>query len=356
MQTIGIIGIGLAGLRAAAELRARGFTGTIVGWNAEGVPPYDRPPLSKELFGDFHHLLADDGLGDLDELAVDVCGEARTITRDGTWFVDGTPVDVLIIASGARPVQSIAGASTLYTLQDARALRASITPGSTVHVVGAGWIGMEVASVASAIGASVNVWEASQHFLDRTFHGTVDDIWGTWCEEAGVNVHLNQPYPGGNCDVLVQATGARPTVDFLPVGARTARGALQATSEGCVLDEEGTEIPSLYAAGDCADLGGLPGGHWTQALSDAGRLAACIMGESEPRPAPPEVFSTQFGHEITLIGEVPQADTGVREGLSIRWESGAFLGIDAPRETSRARKALRKQMAAAQTTAAIHAS
>ena len=63
-----------------------------------------------------------------------------------------------------------------------------------------------------------------------------------------------------------------------------------------------------------------------------------------PRAEPSEVFSTQFGHEITLIGEVPVCDPGTYEGLSIRWANGAFLGIDAPRETSRARKALRRQL------------
>ncbi len=344
MQTIGIIGIGLAGLRCAAELRERGFTGTIIGWNGEDGPPYDRPPLSKELFGDFHHLLADDGLGDLDELAVEARGAAESVSLDTTWRVNGTCVDVLIIATGARPVQSISGARTLYFKDDAEALRSAITSGSTVHVVGAGWIGMEVASVASAVGAHVDVWEASPHFLDRTFHGGVDKLWARWCDEAGVRVHLGTPYPGGQCDVLVQATGARPAVDVVPLGARSERGALLADENGHVLDAQGAVVPGLYAAGDCAELAGRPGGHWTQALSDAARVAAHITANPAPRAEPSEVFSTQFGHEITLIGEVPVCDPGTYEGLSIRWANGAFLGIDAPRETSRARKALRRQL------------
>ena len=91
-------------------------------------------------------------------------------------------------------------------------------------------------------------------------------------------------------------------------------------------------------------MDGRPGGHSTQALSDAKWVTAAILGLDAPRVEPSEVFSTQFGHEITLIGEVPSGDPGVREGLSIRWDTGAFLGIDAPRETSRARKALRRAL------------
>lgn len=344
MQTIGIIGIGLAGLRCAAELRAGGFTGQIIGWSAESGIPYDRPPLSKELFGDYLHPLADDGLGDLDELGVDLRGTAGQVRRDGSWFVDDVPVDAVIVATGARPVRSIPGALTLYFADDAEALRTSITPGSTVHVVGAGWIGMEVASAASSIGASVDVWEASEHFLNRTFHGTVDDIWNQWCEEAGVRVHLGEPYPGGPADAVVQATGALPDVDFLEWGTRSRRGAIVADQFGRALNVSGEVIEGLYAAGDCGELDGRPGGHWTQALSDAKWVAAAILGLDAPRVEPSEVFSTQFGHEITLIGKVPSGDPGVREGLSIRWDTGAFLGIDAPRETSRARKALRRAL------------
>lgn len=347
---IGIIGVGLAGLRCAAELRANGYTGRIAAWDAEGVDPYDRPPLSKELFGDFRHPLGDDGLGDLDELGVAVHGAARSVSFEDKWFVDGVCLDILIVASGAQPVQSISGARTLYTIDDAESLQSAIVPGTTVHVIGAGWIGMEIASAASAIGVHVEVWEASPHYLDRTFHGTVDDIWSTWCQTAGVQVHLGQPYPGveiaGTPDVLVQATGARPVLDFLPGAARSARGALLTNAQGKVLDTDGNPIAGLYAAGDCTDFAGRDGGHWTQALSDAAAVAADITGNPAPRREPPEVFSTQFGHEITLVGEVP-ADPGTREGDSIRWTNGAFLGVDSPRETSRARKALRKQLNAA---------
>ena len=400
MQRIGIIGTGIAGLRCAAQLRAAGFTGTIYAWDAEGHEPYDRPPLSKELFGEYEHPLADDGLGDLDELAVTVFSEAALeVERDGCWWVNGQCVDALVIATGAAPHATIDGAQVLYTVDDAAALSASIVSGSKVHIVGAGWIGTEIAYTAAERGARVKVWEASPHFLNRTFGGSVDKVWGLWFRDAGIEVVFGAEYPGGECDVLVQATGARPAVDFLTFGARSPRGGLVTTLDAQVCDTNGTPIEGLYAVGDCADMwcGEAPvgnpeaggessnsaggessgaggawrfGGHWTQALADATRAAAHLTGT--PRPTAldaPEVFSTQFGHEIALVGEVPVGVTPefeeTRRGWVMRWftpvasessaithpdtnngestpELVALLGVDSPREVSRARKALRQ--------------
>ena len=362
MQSIGIIGTGLAGLRCAAELRAAGFTGTMYAWDGEGRDPYDRPPLSKELFGDYEHPLADDGLGDFDELAVTVIPRAAAHIASGTtWRVDSQCVDALVIATGAAPHSTLPGAKVLYTLDDAKDISTAITPDSTVHIVGAGWIGTEIASAASQRGAAVKVWEASTHFLDRTFHGTVDSVWGRWFDDAGIDVTFETVYPGGECDVLIQATGVRPSVDFLPFGLRSPRGGIVTTIDGQVLGQDGP-IPGLYAVGDCADVldegGWRFGGHWTQALNDPARVAAHLTGQMRPATIEAsEVFSTQFGHEITLVGEVPAGIDPeyeeTRRGWVWRWntpgpdgdpELVALLGVDSPREISRARKALRQPL------------
>ena len=95
IDRIGIVGTGLAGLHAAAELREAGFAGSLVAWDAEGRPPYDRPPLSKSLFDNPIRPLADQGLGDLASLDVDVISRPveRLRRRNGAWFIDETPVD-----------------------------------------------------------------------------------------------------------------------------------------------------------------------------------------------------------------------------------------------------------------------
>ena len=121
IDRIGIVGTGLAGLRAAAELREAGFAGSLVAWDAEDRPPYDRPPLSKNLFDDPVRPLADQGLGDLASLGADVIPRPVEGLRrgDGAWFVDETPVDAAIIASGSSPRVGVPGAFALHTAADA---------------------------------------------------------------------------------------------------------------------------------------------------------------------------------------------------------------------------------------------
>ena len=252
------------------------------------------------------------------------------------------------------------GAHVVYTSDDAARLAAAIPHSASVRIAGAGWIGTEIASaVASAglPGPRVELWESSGHILGRSFHGAVDDLWLGWLEDGGVDVRLGQPLPEGqDADaILVQATGSAPALAFLAVEAdRTARGALATDSLTRVLSG-GSPVPGLYAVGDCADalLGEttLEGGHWTKALNDGKATAAAILGVPPPAYIPPvEVFSTQFGHEIGLVGTVPADVAPAREepprgGSVMRWEREgrllALLSVDAPRELSRARKALR---------------
>ncbi len=363
MEHVGIVGTGLAGVRAAAELRAAGFTGKLTAWDAEDREPYDRPPLTKSLFGERVRPLASQGLGDLAGLGVRVVPEAAAsveLSPSGALRVSGVAVDAAILATGAAPHRKMPGAHVVYTSDDAARLAAAIPHSASVRIAGAGWIGTEIASaVASAglPGPRVELWESSGHILGRSFHGAVDDLWLGWLEDGGVDVRLGQPLPEGqDADaILVQATGSAPALAFLAVEAnRTARGALATDSLTRVLSG-GSPVPGLYAVGDCADalLGEttLEGGHWTKALNDGKATAAAILGVPPPAYIPPvEVFSTQFGHEIGLVGTVPADVAPAREepprgGSVMRWEREgrllALLSVDAPRELSRARKALR---------------
>lgn len=365
-MTLGIVGTGLAGVRMAAELRERGFSGRIIAWDEEAREPYDRPPLSKELFGEYLHSLAEDNLGNLADLDVTVLPHRVTacLPRAAHWEVSShagvASVDYLVIASGAAPMATIPGAHVLYSARDAETLRAVLPSSARVHIVGAGWIGTEIASAAADTGAEVALWEASPHILDRTFHGSVDHLWERWFSQAGIGLHTSCQYPGGlHPDVLIQATGARPTIDFLsgltqPVLALSNRGALLTDTTGHVLAASGGVAPGLYAVGDCADVV-LPdstvreGGHWTGVLGSAARAAAAITATEPPAfLEAPEVFSTQFGHEIALVGSVPSGGEPAHEapgGTVLRWDDGgdlrALLAIDAPREVSRARRTLR---------------
>src|SRR6516164_6059643 len=158
-----IAGAGLAGLRTAAGLRERGFTGQITLIGAELRPPYDRPPLSKKVLTDEEidpSLRADFGALDVDfrpgEAATGMDGETLATDR-GTY-----PYDRLIVATGALPV-ALPGPGRqrfLRTYDDALALRALLRPGLRLAIVGAGWIGAELATAAAAAGCQVTVVEA----------------------------------------------------------------------------------------------------------------------------------------------------------------------------------------------------
>ena len=172
MKHIAIIGASLAGLSAARALRAQGFERTLTVVGDEARRPYDRPPLSKEfLAGDMTEadlaLEADDD--DLDATWLLGAPAARLDTRSGAIeLADGTRVvaDGVVIATGSRArrwpgCEAMAGVHVIRTIDDALALRADLQAGARLVVIGAGFIGAEVASTARKLGMDVTVVEAA---------------------------------------------------------------------------------------------------------------------------------------------------------------------------------------------------
>src|SRR5580700_5242837 len=161
-EKVVVAGAGLAGLRTVEELRARGYGGQITLVGAETRPPYDRPPLSKKLMtGE----LDDTSLrADLDSLGARVLlGHTATQLRPGVLTTDAGEhdFDALVLATGATPVR-LPGPGpqhVLRTMDEALALRALLRPGTTLCVVGAGWIGAELATAAMKRGSRVTVLE-----------------------------------------------------------------------------------------------------------------------------------------------------------------------------------------------------
>ena len=223
-----VVGGGLAGLRTVEELRALGHQGPITLIGAEHRPPYDRPPLSKQLM---MGAVDDTSLrAELDSLGAEIrLGERAERLGDGVVRTDRAEYqfDRLAIATGARPI-ALPGPGRqrfLRTIDDALALRETLLPGARLVIIGAGWIGAELATAAAARGCGVTVVEAASAPLAGAVGTEVGARTAGWYAEAGVELLTGQAVEsvqygglalaGGGwlaADEVITAVGVRPDV------------------------------------------------------------------------------------------------------------------------------------------------
>jgi 3-phenylpropionate/trans-cinnamate dioxygenase ferredoxin reductase component len=363
-----VVGAGLAGLRTAEELRERGFAGSITLIGAESRPPYDRPPLSKKVLTESDldpSLQADFTALDVgfrpDEAATGL-GEAL-VTDHGTH-----PFDHLVLATGALPV-TLPGEGrqrTLRTYDDALALRnllRSGRPGKTLRlaIVGAGWIGAELATAAVAHGSQVTVVEAGPAPLAAAIGAPVGAQTARWYAAAGVDLRVatavEAVQPGGLAltggkqivaDEIVTAVGVRPATRWLEgSGVRLENGV--AVDAGLR-----TSRPGVYGVGDCAAFESRRFGrrlrfeHWDVALHAPEVVAANVLGGDEAYDPVPYFWSEQFGRMVQYVGYHGDAENLVWRGdpaeptWAACWLTAgrlvAMLTVGRPRDLLQARR------------------
>jgi 3-phenylpropionate/trans-cinnamate dioxygenase ferredoxin reductase component len=365
-ERIVVAGGGLAGLRTVEELRARGYAGALTLVGAEDRPPYDRPPLSKRLLAG---EVADTTLrDDLTTLGVLVrLGEAATGLGDGVLRTGRGEhrFDRLVLATGATPV-ALPGEGRqrfLRTLDDALELRSLLRPGQRLAIVGAGWIGAELATAAAAHGCQVTVVEAGAAPLAAAVGADVGALTVPWYAEAGVELRLGQPVhsvqPGGlalagggwlDADEVVTAVGVRPDVGWLDGSGVEVAG-------GVAVDAQlRTSLPGVFAAGDCMAFWSpryqrrLRFEHWDVALRSPAVAAANLLGGTESYDPVPYFWSEQFGRMIQYIGFHGAADRMLLRGdpaapqWSACWLAGdrlaALLAVNLPRDLAQGRRAI----------------
>lgn len=338
---------------------------------AEDVGPYDRPPLSKELFSRPEPAWLAQELGqDLLHLADEVLlGESATALHPGPGehvldLAGGRQLraDAVVLACGSFPLNPWPAAIALHTATDAAALRARLAgTGAHLLVIGAGWIGAEVAGVAADTGARVTVLEAAAQPLSRQLPAELGERTRRWYADAGVTLHTGTSVAHVSGDGVELGDGRRlgaevvlSAVGVIPATAWLT-GAVPLGARGHVLtDADGrTQVPGIWAVGDCAWrhdplFGQVPGGHWSAALHDPDRLGAAMLGQVVPpqRPAP-FIYSTQLGHHLSVFGRV-QGDLILREYEGGAWtalviEGQTLVGAviaDVPRDVSAVRKLL----------------
>ncbi|ALL79309.1 hypothetical protein AD006_28775 (plasmid) [Pseudonocardia sp. EC080610-09] len=324
-----VVGNSVAGVRTAQALRRGGHAGPIRILGREPHPPYDKPPLSKDTLvsGELVPLVDPAELAELD-IAVDLnrpalaLDPARRVVTTGDG--DELGYDQLVIATGAdaRPLpgtESVPGVFTVRTADDATRLRAALTTARHVVVVGAGFIGAEVAGSARSLGVEVTVLEALDHPMEPVVGAEVGDRLGGLHVTHGtqlltgarververdrrLRVHLADDRVVSG-DVIVVGIGAVPATGWLrSSGLPLVDGVL------CGPDLRVRGHERIWAAGDVARRPHPTLGpdvrieHWTNAGEHAELVAAGILGRT-PRPAqPPYVWSDQYGHRIQIVG------------------------------------------------------
>jgi 3-phenylpropionate/trans-cinnamate dioxygenase ferredoxin reductase subunit len=349
-QTFVIVGASLSGAKAAETLRAEGFDGRVVLIGAEPERPYERPPLSKDyLQGESERdkaFVHEAGFYAEHEIELRI---GQTVTGlDPTHrevLLDGgeqLAFERLLLATGAEPRRlgipgaGLEGIHYLRTLADSDALRERLSAGGKLVVVGAGWIGAEVAASARRLGVDVTVVDPSSVPLERVLGPEVGAVYRDVHLDRGVELLLETgvaSFDGGEhvervrtadgreieCSMVVVGVGVQPRTGLAAeAGLRVDNGIL-------VSERLETSAPGIFAAGDVANhlhptLGRLRVEHWANALNQGPAAARAMLGSSDAYDRLPYFFSDQY-------------DVGMEySGHATDWDEVVFRGDPADRE------------------------
>jgi len=319
-MTIVIVGGGLAGATAATELRESGYEGPVALLAGEPHLPYERPPLSKGF------LLGNDPLDKafvhdekwyaehhvkllLDTRAVEVDTDqhvVRTVDSDHAY-------ERLLLATGATPrrlpMADDSGAPVAYlrTIEDSKRLKAAFTQGADIRIVGAGWIGLEVAAAAREAGSEVTVYEQAELPLLAVLGPEVARAFADLHRRHGVELRLGSqvgPEDLKGADLVVVGIGAVPDTAL-------AEAAGLDVDNGVLVDERlRTSDPDVYAVGDIANQQHPTLGrrirveHWDNAIEQGKVAAHNLAGGDEVYDRQPYFFTDQYDFGMEYVGNV----------------------------------------------------
>jgi 3-phenylpropionate/trans-cinnamate dioxygenase ferredoxin reductase component len=361
-QTFAIVGAGLAGAKAAETLRQEGFDGRLVLLGAEPERPYERPPLSKEyLRGETEREQAYvHEAGFYDDHGIELRTRENVVRLDParreltTRSDERFRYDRLLLSTGSAPRRLsipgsvLEGVHYLRTLDDSDALRARLDAGGRLVIVGAGWIGCEVAASARQRGAEVTVIAPHSVPFERVLGSEVGAIYRDIHVDHGVEMRLGTSvasFEGADsvervrmqdgrtidCDCVVVGVGATPR-------AVLAAAAGLAVANGILVDERlETSAPGIFAAGDVANqlhpsLGRLRVEHWDNALQQGPAAARSMLGSTDSYARVPYFFSDQYdvgmeysGHATDWDRVVFRGDPAAREFIAFWLREGRVL-------------------------------
>jgi NADPH-dependent 2,4-dienoyl-CoA reductase/sulfur reductase-like enzyme len=334
-----IVGAGHAGGRAALTLRGEGYRGRLILIGDESHPPYERPPLSKgllqgtvELAGcslcdnarlaelDIEHL-AGNPVKSLDPQ------QHRLLLADGSWLQYAR----LLLATGGRArllpsvPEHLANVLYLRTHDEALALRASLQPGTRLVIIGGGFIGLEVAATARALGCTVTLLEAGPRLAGRVLPERLSTVLLELHRSQGVDVRLNvaiEAVQGATraesvqladgqllpCDLIVVGIGMQPNTE-LAIAAGLEVG------QGIRVDAQlRTSAPDIFAAGDVCEFRLHPQGvfqrqeTWRNAETQGRHAALNLLGGELPFEVIPGFWSDQYDWGLQTVGVISNTE------------------------------------------------
>lgn len=353
-RTFVILGGGAAGMHAAQSLRRYGFRGRVVMITREDSPPYDRPNCSKEylsgrapdewMFFRSRGFYLEHGIELIEKRAVtEVDASKHSLT-----FEDGEnmPFDAILLCTGGRPrMLKVPGADkrniyTLRSLADSRTLREMADRVQNVVVVGASFIGMEVAASMRDHGCIVTVVAPESLPFEQRFGPDIGEMVCDIHREKGVRFHLGRTvdrFTGDEevrrvvlddgeeiaADLVVVGVGVEPVTDYL-------RGVNLNEDGGVPVDDEFAVAEGVYAAGDIASFPYWYNGesvrieHWRTAAQHGRYAAARMAGVDEPYRQIPFFWTVHFGYSIRYLGHIKHWERIIFDGSPIRRKFLAF--------------------------------
>jgi 3-phenylpropionate/trans-cinnamate dioxygenase ferredoxin reductase subunit len=353
-QTFVIVGGGLAGAKAAETLRSEGFDGRLVLLGAEAERPYERPPLSKEYLrgeaGREKVYVHEDGFYEENEIELRVRTSVAAVDAASREAVlesgERLAFERLLLATGSAPRKldvpghDLDGIYYLRDVEDSDLLRARLDVGSGhVVVVGAGWIGAEIAASARVKGLDVTLLEVTEVPLERVLGRELGEIYRDIHLDHGVDfrggVALEhfEGGSGGAVERVVLGDGETIDCDFVVVGVgvlpriQVAQSSGIEAQNGVLVDERlESSVPGVFAAGDVANAMHPVIGrrirveHWANALNQGPAAARNMLGGGQPYERVPYFFSDQY-------------DVGMEySGFPSDWDEVVFRGDVAARE------------------------
>ena len=358
-QTFVIVGANLAGGRAAAALRKAGFDGRVVLIGADPELPYERPPLSKEylngkmprerLFINTVEYYQEQQI----ELRLGVAATRVDPQAHVVELADGEKLrfDRLLLTTGARerrltvPGSDLEGIYYLRTLADSDRLAGELQPGRRLVVIGAGFIGAEVAATAHGMGLEVSILEMAGVPLERALGEEVGRLYGEFHRDQGVELFTDEAIErfegSGRVERVVGASGRGIACDVVVVGVgmepetELAEAAGLAVENGIVVDEYcETSFAGIFAAGDVANFyhpvldERLRLEHWANAQNQGVAAAESMLGKREPYIEIPWFWSDQYDLNLQYVGHARTWDRVVMRGDVASRKFSAFYMKD----------------------------